>query len=130
MVALVMVQIFVLCDARPGWRVGFCLRVLATIGMNVFALVSVQSPGKRWDINLTMTVAFAVFWETTYLRSVTVDVQWWHDQDGKLWLFYLALLLLNQGALLDRLVGELRQVLCPTRAIACCQCMCESDDHV
>ena len=62
-----------------------------------------------------MIVVFAVFWETSYLRLVTVDVKWWHDQDGKLWLFYLALLQLSQGALFDRLIGELRQVLFPAR---------------
>ena len=37
MLALLMAQIFLVCDARPGWRVGYLLRVVASLGLLVLA---------------------------------------------------------------------------------------------
>ena len=91
--------------------------------------VCIAELGRKWDLHLPMLVVFAVYWETTYLRWVTVDVKWWDDQSGKSWLFYLSALQISQGALLDRLVGELRQVLVSARSVACWQHTCIPNDH-
>ena len=50
-----------------------------------------------------MLVAIAMHWETSILRWVTPEVQWWAGESSKMWLLFAALLQLNQGILIERI---------------------------
>ena len=51
-----------------------------------------------------MLVAIAMHWETSILRWVTPEVQWWAgESSSKMWLLFVALLQLNQGILIERI---------------------------
>ena len=65
-----------------------------------------------------MLFAIAAYWGTFFLtwgtveeKWGTVERNWWADDSDKLWLFYLAALQLNQGALAARACWELRRVM-------------------
>ena len=79
----------------------------------------------RYDVLVPMLIAMAVYWDTSYLRWVTVEVKWWSDDTAQLWLFYVVTLQLNQGILTARAWNKLREVLLDISLCICtflCTC--------
>ena len=100
-VSLVAIEIFVLCDPTPGWRLGYVMRVVATCV--IFSLGCACFRDDH-DILVCMFVAISMHWETSILRWVTPEVQWWAgESSSKMWLLFVALLQLNQGSLMERI---------------------------
>ena len=103
-IALVAIEIFVLCDPTPGLRLGYVMRVVATCVIFFLGCACSQSPRNYHDLLICMLVAIAMHWETSILRWVTPEVQWWAgESSSKMWLLFVALLQLNQGILIERI---------------------------
>ena len=67
---------------------------------------------------MCMLVAIAMHWETSILRWVTPEVQWWAGESSKMWLLFVALLQLNQGILIERIRRLQVWMISPTACIA------------
>ena len=118
-IALVAIEIFVLCDPTPGWRLGYVMRVVATCVIFFLACVGAfDTPRNNHDLLMCMLVAIAMHWETSILRWVTPEVQWWAGESSKMWLLFAALLQLNQGILIERIRRLQVWMISPTACIA------------